>query len=61
MPISEAKKQANKKWDSENMAYQTVKVNKDLLQQFRQAVQDRGERVNTVLKEFMERYISGDE
>ena len=61
MPVSEAKKASNKKYDDEHMAYQTVKVNKELLQRFRQAVQDRGERVNTVFKEFMERYINGEE
>lgn len=60
MPISEAKKRSNLKWDSENMAYQTVKVNKQLLQEFRQAVHDRGDKVNTVLRQFMIDYIEKD-
>lgn len=57
MALTEAKKKSNLKYDKENMAYQTVKVNKVLLLEFRQAVQERGEKVNTVLREAMETYI----
>ena len=57
MAVSEAKKASNKKYDDQHMAYQTVKVSKDLLQDFRQAVQDSGDKVNTVLREAMETYI----
>ena len=55
--VSEAQKKARNKYDSENMDRVTVKVKKELLQQFRQAVQERGEKVNTVLREAMETYI----
>ena len=54
---TEAQKRAKKKYDSANMTYQTIKVKRDLLQAFRQAVQDNGQQVNTVFREFMERYI----
>lgn len=54
---TEAQKRAKKKYDSENMAFQTIKVNKDLLLEFRQCVQDSGDKVNTVLREAMEQYI----
>ena len=54
---TEAQKRASKKWDDANMQYQTIKINKELLQEFKQVVQARGERVNTVFKEFIERYI----
>ena len=54
---TEAQKRAKKKYDSENMAFQTIKVNKALLLEFRQAVQDNGDKVNTVLREAMETYI----
>lgn len=57
MALSEAKRKGNEKWDSANMAYQTVKVRKELLEQFREAVQANGDRVNTVLKEAMEEYV----
>ena len=57
MPLSEAKKKSNLKDDKENVGYQTVKVKEELLQEFRQAVQDNGDKVNTVLREAMETYI----
>lgn len=48
---------ARDKWDKANMAYQTVKVKKELLEAFRQACADRGDKVNTVLRQAMEDYI----
>ena len=57
MPVSEAKRKANLKYDNENMAYQTVKVNKALLSDFKQAVNENGEKVNTVLRVAMENYV----
>ena len=54
---TEAQKRAKKKYDDQNMQYQTIKINRELLQEFKQVVQARGERVNTVFKEFIERYI----
>lgn len=41
------------------MAYQTVKVRKELLDEFRETCKLRGDRVNTVLREAMESYING--
>lgn len=57
MAISEAKKASNAKWDADNMAYQTVKVRRELLEDFKAACAARGDRVNTVLREAMEAYI----
>jgi hypothetical protein len=57
MPISEAKKASNQKWDAANMAYQTVKVSRALLTDFRECVAANGDKVNTVLRGAMERYI----
>lgn len=59
--LSDAKKASNAKWDSQNMAYQTVKVNKNLLKEFKEACARRGDRVNTVLREAMEDYIKRDD
>ena len=58
MALSEAKKQSNAKWDKENMAYQTVKVRRELLDQFKAECVRRGDKVNTILREAMEEYIS---
>ena len=41
------------------MAYQTIKVRRDLLDAFRATCAARGERVNTVLREAMQRYVDG--
>lgn len=57
MTVSEARRRGNDKWDSENMSYQTVKVRKELLEEFRETVRANGDRVNTVLKNAMEDYI----
>ena len=61
MAVSDAKRQSNEKWDRENMAYQTVKVRRELLEQFKATCAERGDRVNTVLREAMENYITRGE
>lgn len=55
--VTEAKKTANKNWDAANMAYQTIKVKKALLEEFKQTCAERGDKVNTVLRQAMENYI----
>ncbi len=59
MPVSEAKKASNAAWDAVNMAYQTVKVRREILEEFRAACAARGDKVNTVLREAMEDYTAG--
>lgn len=61
MAVSDAKRKSNEKWDKENMAYQTVKVRRELLEQFKATCAERGDRVNTVLREAMENYITRGE
>ena len=56
MAVSEAQRRANQKWDAENMAYQTIKVKKTLLEDFKTACAARGDKVNTVLRQAMEDY-----
>ena len=57
MTWKENKREYNKQYDKENMAYQTVKVSKALLQEFKETVAANGDKVNTVLREAMEQYI----
>ena len=57
MPVSEAQKRARDKYDKENMDRVTIKVKKELLEKFRQSVQNNGSQVNTEFRLFMERYI----
>ena len=58
MALTEAKKQSNAKWDKENMAYQTVKVRRELLDQFKAECARRGDKVNTILRQAIEDYIA---
>lgn len=55
--VSEAKKAANARWDAGNMAYQTIKVRRELLEDFKATAAARGDKVNTILREAMEKYI----
>ena len=55
--VSEAKKASNARWDADNMAYQTVKVRRELLEEFKATCAERGDKVNAVLREAMEKYI----
>ena len=49
---------AQDRWDAENMTYQTVKVRRVLLDSFKAACAANGDKVNTVLREAMENYVS---
>ena len=61
MAVSDAKRKSKEKWDRENMAYQTVKVRRELLEQFKATCAERGDRVNKGLREAMENYITRGE
>ena len=56
--VSESKRASNDKWDKDNMVYQTVKVRRELLEDFKTACAANGDRVNTVLRQAMEDYAS---
>lgn len=58
MAVSKAHRASNDRWDAANMAYQTVKVKKKLLDDFKAACAARGDKVNTVLRQAMERYVN---
>ena len=59
--MNDGQRKARDKWDAANMAYQTVKVNKVLLENFREACKARGDKVNTVLRRAMEAYVQESE
>ena len=58
MAVKQSQKAAAAKWDAEHMAYQTVKVRRSLLDDFKAACAARGDKVNTVLREAMEHYVA---
>ena len=61
MPISEARKRANKKWNSENLTSFTVKLNKEKTERFRAAAAAAGTTPTTVLKDAIEKFIKDNE
>ena len=58
MPVSEAKRKANQKWDTENMTVIGCKVRKDVANRFKTECKRRGTTVNAVflqaMRDFME-------
>ena len=60
MATKPAQRAAADRWDEKNMSYQTVKVKRALLDDFKAACVARGDKVNTVLREAMERYVAGE-
>ena len=61
MAITKAKRASNDKWDAENMAYQTVKVRRELLDAFKKTCSERGDRVNTIMRLAMQNYVDNPE
>ncbi len=53
MPVSEAKKKANAKWDSENMATLACKMKKEQAEKFKKYCKIQGKTSNTVLREYV--------
>lgn len=59
MPISEAKKRSNAKWDSANMATLACKVKKAQAEKFKGYCKAQGKTSNTVLREYVLDCIEG--
>lgn len=55
--ITKAKAEANRRWDKANMVNLCCRVRRDYADRVRQACQDRGDSVNAVLKEALDRYL----
>ena len=60
MPLSEARKTANAKWDKENMSTLACKVKKEEAAAFKEHCAKQGKTSNTVLKEFVLETIERD-
>jgi len=61
MPLSEARKKANKKWNSENLTSFTIKLNKEKTEKFRAAAAAAGTTPTTVIKKAIEEFIQDTE
>ena len=58
MPVSEARKRANAKWDREHMTVVSVKLTKPTAQAFAEACDRLGRTRNQVLRDAIQRTIS---
>ena len=56
-PLTEARKRANKKWNSENLTSFTVKLNKKDTEEFRQAATAAGKTPTTLLREYIKQFV----
>ena len=52
-----ARTQAQDKYDEQHYVFQSVKIRRQLRDDFKAACAARGQRVNSVLRESMERYV----
>lgn len=53
MTMTEAHKNGNKKWDSENMLTLSVRLRKEQVQEFRKYAEENGTTANSLLKKFV--------
>lgn len=51
------RRESVKRYNKKKMACQTVKVRKEVLAEFKMICCDRGDKVNTVLREAIENYV----
>lgn len=61
MPVSDAKKKANARWDSENMATIGCKIKKDQAEKFKDYCRWQGKTSNAVLRDYVLECIGEDE
>lgn len=59
MAVSEAKKKANAKWDSENMATIACKLKKSQAAAFKEYCESQGKTTNSVIRDFVLECIKG--
>ena len=59
--LSDAKRRANKKWNSENLTSFCVKLNKEKTEKFRRAAAANNTTPSAVIREAIENYIRDNE
>ena len=57
MPVSEAKKIANNKWDAANMQNLSVKVRRDYADQIRAKAAEKGTTVGAILRKALDDFM----
>jgi len=61
MPLSEAKKAANKKWDAANMQNLSVKVRRDYAERIRAAAAAAGTTPSTIMRKALDDFMEGQD
>ena len=61
MPVSRAKRQANNKWDTENMKIVACKVKKEDAQAFKEYAEERDTTPNALLRSYVYKCIGKEE
>ena len=57
MPVSEAKKKANNKWDAANMQNLSVKVRRDYADQVRAKAAEKGTTIGAILRKALDDFM----
>ena len=57
MPVSEAKKKANNKWDAANMQNLSVKVRRDYADQIRARAAEKGTTIGAILRKALDDFM----
>ncbi len=57
MPVSDAKKKANKKWDAANMQNLSVKVRRDYADQIREKAAEKGTTIGAILRKALDDFM----
>ena len=58
MPLSEARKRANKKWDAENMQNLSVKVRRDYADRIRAKAAERGTTPGAIMRKALDDFMN---
>jgi predicted transcriptional regulator len=61
MPLSEAKKAANKKWDAANMKNLSVKVRRDYAERIKAAAAAAGTTPSTIMRKALDDFMQGQD
>lgn len=60
MPVSEARKKAKKKWNSENMKTLTTIVRTETAEQFKEYAEQHGTTVSRILSDYIKELLSSE-
>ena len=60
MPVSDAKKKANNKWDSAHMQNLSVKVRREYADQIREKAAAKGTTIGAILRKALDEFMKTD-